>query len=172
MGRVRRMDVAERGEKGGRKRVAVGTTIADRPPRGSVRALLTHTALTSDDGVNLKHGAHSPDPGTRLTRTVPGACGSVSRSPWFAPFPPPPPRRLAPRCSAASSVLRRDPTPLQRTRPACGIGLPGPVPPKGTPKRSPGSRACSCSACLGSTTTRDHSSARANVDACVAFPTR
>ena len=30
------------------KRVAVGTDIADRPPRGSVRARLTHTALTSD----------------------------------------------------------------------------------------------------------------------------
>ena len=31
-----------------KKRVAVGTDIADRPPRRSVRALLTHTALTSD----------------------------------------------------------------------------------------------------------------------------
>ena len=29
-------------------RVAVGTIIVDRPPRRSVRALLTHTALTSD----------------------------------------------------------------------------------------------------------------------------
>ena len=28
--------------------VAVGTDIADRPPRRSVRALLTHTALTPD----------------------------------------------------------------------------------------------------------------------------
>src|ERR1019366_8426975 len=39
-----------------------------------------------------------------------------------------------------------------------------------TPKRSPGSRACSFSACLGSTTTRDHSPTRATVGACVAFP--
>ena len=28
--------------------VAVGTTITDRPPHRSVRALLTHTAPTSD----------------------------------------------------------------------------------------------------------------------------
>ena len=42
----------------------------------------------------------------------------------------------------------------------------------GTPKRSPGSRACSFSACLGSSTTRDHSPARATVGACVAFPLR
>src|ERR1035441_2603652 len=32
----------------GRIRVAVGTTIADRPPHRSVRALLAHTAPTSD----------------------------------------------------------------------------------------------------------------------------
>jgi hypothetical protein len=43
---------------------------------------------------------------------------------------------------------------------------------QGTPKRSPGSRACSFSACLGSTTTRDHSPARATVGVCVAFPLR
>ena len=30
------------------KKVAVGTIIADRPPHGSVRAALPHTALTSD----------------------------------------------------------------------------------------------------------------------------
>ena len=32
-----------------RKRVAVGTGIADRPPHRSVRALLTHAALTLDE---------------------------------------------------------------------------------------------------------------------------
>jgi hypothetical protein len=31
--------------------VAVGTAIADRPPRRSVRAALPHTAPTSDNGV-------------------------------------------------------------------------------------------------------------------------
>ena len=41
-----------------------------------------------------------------------------------------------------------------------------------TSRRSPGSRAYSCSACLGSTTTRDHSPARVNVGVCVAFPIR
>ena len=30
------------------KKVAVGTIIADRPPHGSVRAALPHTALTLD----------------------------------------------------------------------------------------------------------------------------
>ena len=100
--------------------VAVGTTIADRPPHRSVRAALPHTAPTSDDSAQWKQGAHPPNPGTRRTRTVPGACGSGWCSPWFAPFPPPPPLRLAPPCSAASLVLRRDPTPPGRTRPACG----------------------------------------------------
>lgn len=33
---------------GGQGRVAVGTIIADRPPHRSVRALLVHTAPTSD----------------------------------------------------------------------------------------------------------------------------
>jgi len=113
------------------KRVAVGTDIADRPPRGSVRALLTPTALTSDEWRQSGLAAWRTPPkswDTPFTRTVPGACGSGRCSPWFAPFPPPPPPRLAPPCSAASSVLRRDPTPLRRTRPACGLGLPGPVP--------------------------------------------
>jgi hypothetical protein len=36
--------------------------------------------------------------------------------------------------------------------------------------RSPGSRACSFSACLGPTTTRDQTSARAIAGVCVAFP--
>src|SRR5208283_3593306 len=103
---------------------------------------------------------------------VPGTCGSGWCSPWFASFPPPPPPRLAPPCSAASSVLRRDPTPLRRTRPACGSGPSRTGPHLGTPKRSPGSRACSFSACLGSTTTRDHPPARDVVGVCVAFPLR
>src|SRR5208282_5630058 len=116
--------------------------------------------------------AHPPNLGTRVARPVPGACGSGECSPWFAPFPPPPPPRLAPRCSAASSVLRRNPTPLRRTRPACGSGPSRTGPHEGTPKRSPGSRACSFSACLGSTTTRDHPPARDSVGVCVAFPLR
>ena len=40
-------------------RVAVGTAIADRPPRRSVRALLTHTALTSDAGVERCRWTHT-----------------------------------------------------------------------------------------------------------------
>ncbi len=134
--------------------LAVGTAIADRPPRGSVRAALPHTALTSDDSVKSKHGAHLPNPGTRRTRAVPGAWGSGRCSPWFAPFPPPPPPRLAPRCSAASSVIRRDPTPPGRARPACGY-WPSRTGPhvRGTPQRSPGSRAYCFAACQGSLTT-------------------
>src|ERR1039458_9333201 len=74
-----------------------------------------------------------------------------------------------PEQRAAQHTLRRDPTPLRRTRPGGGARPSRTGPPWGTPERSPGSRACSFSACLGSTTMRDHPPARDNVGACVAF---
>src|ERR1035437_8987718 len=48
-------------------------------------------------------------------------------SPWATPFPPPPPPKVAPLCSAASSVLLRGPTPPERSYPPCGFRLRGPV---------------------------------------------
>jgi len=155
-----------------RKGVAVGTVIAGRPP-AQIRTRGI-TAYGSYRGcMASKLGAPRLIPGTRVSRSVSDACEMGQSSPWFAPFPPPPPPRLAALCSAASSVLRRYATPPRRACPACGYRLPGPVPiDSGSPRRSPGSRACSFSACLGSTTTRDHPPARDIVGACVAFPLR
>ena len=42
------------------KWVAVGTAIADRPPRGSVRALLTHTARMHGVKAHARVGMHQP----------------------------------------------------------------------------------------------------------------
>jgi hypothetical protein len=41
--------IAKRHPAEGSRRVAVGMAIADHPPHRSVRALLTHTALTLDE---------------------------------------------------------------------------------------------------------------------------
>ena len=94
-----------------------------------------------------------------------------AETPWSAPFPPQPPPRRLPLCSAASSVLRRSPTPPWRIRPDCGYSpfrtdlLPQ------TPRRSPGSRAYCFSACLGSSTTPGPAMARdLSPFAGVAFP--
>jgi len=58
--------------------------------------------------------------GTRVPRSVSGACRVRRRSPRSAPFPPQPPPRRWPLCSVASQVLRRSPTPPWRTCPAGG----------------------------------------------------
>ena len=86
-------------------RVAVGTAIAGRPPRRSVRAELPHTALASDewrqDGREEcfpRRLAHAAEPSGRVwSRSVSGTCQVQRRSPWPPPFPPPPPSgRLSP----------------------------------------------------------------------------
>src|SRR5208337_4322289 len=69
------------------------------------------------------------------------------------------------------TTARSDPSPAYTSGVRLGPSRTGPRL-LGTPKRSPGSRACSFSACLGSPTTRDHPPARATVGACVAFPLR
>jgi len=143
-----------------RGRVAVGTTIAGRPPHRSVRAELPHTAPTLDAGVEAHVrplGAHRSTPLTRLCRSVPVTCAAVRCSPWSAAFPPPPPPSFAsPLCSAGSQVLCRGPTPPLRARPQYGYlpsraGLPS----QQAGGRFPGSRACCFSACPGPTTTGD-----------------
>ena len=83
-------------------RVAVGTAIADRPPRRSVRAELPHTALASDgwrqDGREETSHAVWRTPlnpmGRVWPRSVSGTRQVQRRSPWPPPFPPPPPPGL------------------------------------------------------------------------------
>ena len=77
--------------------------------------------------------------------------------PQSAPFPPRPPRKVAPRCSAGSLVLRHSPTSPVRSCPQFGLwpsrtGLALLTKACG---RYPGSRACCFSACAGSKTTQD-----------------
>lgn len=79
----------------------------------------------------------------------------------------------SPLCSAASSVLRSDPTPPARTCPQYGIkpfqtGLSV----RQARWRSPGSRACCFSACAGSQTTQGRLAARDSATSRVAFPAR
>ena len=107
--------------------------------------------------------AHRAVPGTLVPRSVSGSCWTERCSPWPAPFPPLPPLKIAPLCSAGSSVLRRGPTPLERAGPLYGYspirtGLDSGWIEK--PRRSPGSRACCFSACAGSKTTQSQPATR------------
>ena len=93
----------------------------------------------------------------------------------MASFPPPSPPLgpVAPwLCSRGSSALPRHPTPHRRSCRSCGFRLLRPDCPCcwQPTRRSPGSRACSFSACLGSTTTRDHPPTRVCAGVCAAFP--
>jgi hypothetical protein len=98
----------------------------------------------------------------RLTRLCVRGVSCRPGSPRLAPFPPPPPQRLP--CSAASSVLRGDPTSHARTSQACGHGLPWTARPRSAGRASvgsPGSRASRLPACEGSLTARGPPTARA-----------
>jgi hypothetical protein len=169
-----------------KKRVAVGTAIAGRPPHRSVQALLTHTALTSDAKRRIARwsmearllppfpaplGAPRPIPGTCVARSVSGACWTDRSSPRSAAFPPQPPPKVALPCSAGSQVLCPSATPPPRACPHYGIapsrtGLPTAQ----ARRRSPGSRACCFSACAGSPTTQDPDGACDGAPPDVAFP--
>ena len=104
--------------------VAVGTTIADRPPFAQIRTgAFTHTALTVDEWRrNVLLAAHRTIPGTCASRSVSDACGMERCSPQSVPFPPGLRRRHAAlRCSAGSLVLRHSPTSPVRSCPPCGL---------------------------------------------------
>ena len=89
-----------------------------------------------------------------MVRALPSTTSAEADASWFGSF--------------TGTMARSD------SSPACTSGVrlwPSRTgPSEGTPKRSPGSRACSFSACLGSTTARVHSPARATVGVYVAFP--
>jgi hypothetical protein len=56
--------------------------------------------------------------------SVSGTCEIVRCSPQSVPFPPRPPPRLAPHCSAGSSVLRHSPTSPARACPPFALWAP------------------------------------------------
>ena len=91
---------------------------------------------------------------TRVPRSVSGACRPARCSPWSAAFPPPLRRAIAPLCSAGFIGT----TPRSDSSTAVHAGLWLSPSPAGlllvaqAPLRSPGSRAWSFSACLGSLT--------------------
>jgi hypothetical protein len=144
---------------GGINWVAVGTDLTTRPPHRSVRAALPHTAPTSDNWRRIAP-THTDQPvGHICSPSVWGTCGAGPCSPWLASFPPPTPQlRFSPLlCSQGSSVLRHHPTPHRRACQHYGVCLLRPdwsLASQST-MRSPGSRACSFSTCMGSSTTRD-----------------
>src|SRR5262245_11384701 len=102
--------------------VAVGTPITRRPPHRSVRARLTHTALTVDAWRQKRKSDCSPHTaqsvGHAFPRSVSGTCKIERCSPQSAPFPPQPPLKVTLRCSAGSRVLRHSPTSPERSCPA------------------------------------------------------
>jgi hypothetical protein len=132
--------------------VAVGTTIADRPPAEIRTSAFTHTALTKGEWRQRLLAAHRAVPGTCVSRSVSGACGIERCSPQSAPFPPRPPQKTALPCSAGSPVLRHSPTSPARSCPPFGLwpSRTGLSRLTKTCRRSPGSRACCFSACPGS----------------------
>jgi hypothetical protein len=81
-----------------------------------------------------------------------GTCAPERCSSPAAPFPPQPPRKVSLRCSAGSSVLWRSPTSPARACPPYGLwpSRTGLDPKTKACWRSPGSRACCFSACMGS----------------------
>ena len=144
--------------------VAVGTSIADRPPHRTLRAALPHTAPTLEDWRVVLLLAHRSSPGTLVPRAVSGIGVGVERcSPWPAPFSPQAPPKIALLCSSGSSIVWCGPTPPERACLPCGFApsQPGLVPFRAEAlQRSPGSRACCFSACTGSPTTQDRLLAR------------
>src|SRR5262249_509367 len=107
--------------------VAVGTPITRRPPRRSVQAVLPHTALTLDSGAKDTRRTSRNPWDTRTPALCRERVRSNDVSPWSTPFPPRPPWKTNPRCSAGSSVLWRSPTSPERARPPFGLSpsLPG-----------------------------------------------
>jgi len=105
--------------------VAVGTTIADRPPAQN-RTSGT-TAYGSHLG-GLASNAATRKPvnpwDTRSSRCVGEWCGVERCSPWPAPFSPQAPPKIAPLCWSGSSIVWRGPTPPERACPPCGFGPP------------------------------------------------
>jgi hypothetical protein len=134
--------------------VAVGTTIADRPPRRSVRALLRIRLLLWMNGGETCCWPHTVQ---SLGHALPALCRThVGWNDVLLSLCPSLPglrrRHAALRCSAGSLVLRHSPTSPVRSCPPCGLwpsrtGL-GRL--TKTCRRSPGSRACCFSACAGS----------------------
>ena len=170
-----------------RPRVAVGTALAGGPPRRSQRAELPHWApgsgQTAHGPTPRRDVINAPAPPAPLRRTRSGTWDTpdLTRlcvrgvscrpgSPRLAAFPPPPPQPSP--CSAASSVLRGDPTSHARTSQACGHGLPWAARPRSTGRASvgsPGSRASRLPACKGSLTARGPPTTRDNAVSDVAF---
>src|SRR3984893_6892730 len=108
--------------------IAVGTTIADCPPHGPGRALIS--ASGSYRGwITAKRTARPhtrPPVGHAQTRSVSGTCQMEERSPRSAAFPPHSPPTMLRLCSNDSSVLYRGVTPRRRARGPCGLS---PLPP-------------------------------------------
>ena len=122
----------------------------------------------------------SPEGAQESKRMMPAADPPVTPartgpcSPRSTRFPPRPPRMVAHRCSAASSVLSRCPTPRRRARGTCGHCL---LPPDCRFRdrrrtRSPGYRAKRFRACLGLPTAPGPKQTRDGVCVGVAFRIR
>ena len=109
------------------QRVAVGTSVARRPPHRSVRELqlirlLPWMMATETPQRSLPTHARPP----RYHRCPPLCADGArrnERSPWCRPFPPDSPPTISRLCSNPSRVLWPTPTPPPRTRGSYGLGL-------------------------------------------------
>ena len=119
--------------------VAVGTPVTRRPPRGSVREELPHTALTLGNDDQYSGGISALLLLVRPTirclafpARSPARVRFLWRFPWSIPFPPRAPQPPSGRpCSPLSSVLWDRPTPWKRTCPTYGSAFSDRPPPNG-----------------------------------------
>ena len=98
--------------------VAVGTPVAQRPPHGSVRALVSAYGSYRGCFAAKRNGfsAHGSTQLMRLPSFASGTRPSAPCSPWSVVFPPcPPPACTYHLCSGTSQVLHSRPTPYQRS---------------------------------------------------------
>src|ERR1700738_1088484 len=101
-----------------RRRVAVGTTVARRPPHRPVLALLTHTVPTLEIGTPGPFWVRTHSRRTGVAESVWHGVQhrpSARESPWPTAFPPCAPPTVPRPCSRTSQVLCSRSTPRRRT---------------------------------------------------------
>jgi hypothetical protein len=161
-----------------RKRVAVGTPVAQRPPRRSVRERLTHTAPALDSGDRAGSTNASASHACRLGVAVsPPLCADGARLTRVLRGPSPSLQALRRGLPAFVRALRRYYGSVRLLRDV-HVGRAAiafthrPAAASRASRRSPGSRAGSFRTCPGSSTAPESTATRVNAAVAVAFPYR
>ena len=154
--------------------VAVGTSVAGRPPHRPVLAILSHTVPTLEISTPSQKHAARPPSGTLVHRCSLALC-PASACAWESPRPTAFPPHTPPGSSLPLVRMLRQYYAVARlpTRVHLGRTLwaspSGPRSPR-APVGSPGSRAWNFQACLGSLTARGSLVARVCRHSCCGLP--